>query len=482
LHDKIFEKFAQANQSVTREFGGTGLGTSIARNLVELMGGRMGLSSAVNEGSTFWFELSFDCAVEERAAAVESSLVDNPRILLIATRGVRHDTLVRYMTDWQLEWNHAITAADGLALLAAAAREGRPFQAVLVDQEGLEYDPVVFARQVRAEPCIKNLNLVLIETGEPLNRTLLLNSGYFSVLRAPIEKRLLFNTIHATALDAESQSNVTRLVDVQGESQPGKNLHILVGEDNPTNQKVLQRILEFAGHRVSVVSDGEQALDALEESADYDLLILDMHMPEMGGVDVVKIVRFSHPASAQMPVIILTADATPEAARICREAGIDVFLTKPVESSRLLRVIQSLTQRGERQALPGEEPESGEESPDIIDRAVLHNLATLSQDLNFMQDLIRGFIEDSRAIIVNMQRSATSHRYDEVQDYVHALKGSARSIGAAALARQAVVIHDKSRSIDRKSLGRNIEVLRDCLERTETELLRYLEQLESAVM
>ncbi|HEY7842023.1 MAG TPA: ATP-binding protein [Gammaproteobacteria bacterium] len=483
LHDRIFEKFAQANQSVTREFGGTGLGTSIARNLVELMGGRMGLSSEVNEGSTFWFELTFDRMVEERAATtMDTALVDNPRILLIATHGGRHDTLVRYLTDWQLEWKHAITAADGLAMLAAAAREGRPFQAVLADQEGLEYDPVIFARQVRAEPSVKGINLVLIETGEPLNRTLLLNSGYFSVLRAPIEKRLLFNTIHATALDAESQSNVTRLVDVQGDAQAGKNLHILVGEDNPTNQKVLQRILEFSGHRVTVVGDGEKALDALEESTDYDLLILDMHMPEMGGVDVVKILRFSHPASAQMPVIILTADATPEAARICREAGIDVFLTKPVESSRLLRVIQSLTQRDHGVAEPGAEPEPAAESTEVIDRPVLHNLATLSQDLHFMQDLIRGFIEDSRALVTNMQRAAVNRNYKEVQDYVHALKGSARSIGASALARQAAVIHDKSKAIDRATLNRNIEILGACLDRTEAELLRYLQQLESAVM
>jgi len=483
LHDKIFEKFAQANQSVTREFGGTGLGTSIARNLVELMGGRMGLSSAVNEGSTFWFELSFDRAIDERAAVMESTLVDSPRILLIATHGARHDTLVRFLTDWQLDWKHSLTAADGLSLLAAAAREGRPFQAVLVDQQGLEYDPVVFARQVRSEPSVKGVNLVLIETGEPLNRTLLLNSGYFSVLRSPIEKRLLFNTIHATALDAENQANVTRLVDVQGESQPGRNLHILVGEDNPTNQKVLQRILEFAGHRVTVVGDGERALDALEESADYDLLILDMHMPEMGGVDVVKIMRFSHPASTQMPVIILTADATPEAARICREAGIDVFLTKPVESSRLLRVIQSLTRREERPAVEPVESASEEDSgSEVIDRGALHNLATLSQDLNFMQDLIRGFIEDSRALVGNMQRAAANRRYEEVQDYVHAMKGSARSIGASALARQAAVIHDKSQAIDRKALNRNIEILAECLDRTEAELLRYLEQLASAVM
>jgi two-component system sensor histidine kinase RpfC len=409
--------------------------------------------------------------------------VDSPRILLIATHGVRHDTLVRYLTDWQLEWSHAVTAADGLALLAAAAREARPFQAVLVDQSGLEHDPVVFARQVRAEPAGKGVNLVLIETGEPLNRTLLLNSGYFSVLRTPIEKRLLFNTIHATALDAQSQPNVTRLVDIQGESRPGRNLRILVGEDNPTNQKVLQRILEFAGHRVTVVGDGEQALDTLEENADYDLLIMDMHMPEMGGVDVVKILRFSHPASAQVPVIILTADATPEAARICREAGIDVFLTKPVESSRLLRVIQSLT-LGEDQVIaalpePASESEPGTE---VIDRDVLHNLATLSQDLNFMQDLIRGFIEDSRALIANMQRSAANRRFDEVRDFVHALKGSARSIGASALATQAAVIHDKSRTIDRRLLGRNIEILSSCLDQTEIELLQYLEQLESAVM
>src|SRR5690606_13752240 len=248
---------------------------------------------------------------------------------------------------------------------------------------------------------------------------------YFCVLKTPLDKRLLFNAVYAATLDTQGQSNVTRLVDVQGAGQADQPLHILVGEDNATNQKVLRKILEFAGHKVTVVGDGEQALDALEEDDSYDLLILDMHMPEMGGIDVVKIMRFSNPRTADLPVIILTADATPDAARLCREAGIDVFLTKPVESTRLLRVVQSLTSS---KARPAAEPAAAAEAPSVddspvIDHGALHSLSTLSNDTHFMEELIHGFIEDSRALVDRLRRAVDAQRFEEVRDYVHALKG-----------------------------------------------------------
>jgi two-component system sensor histidine kinase RpfC len=484
--DRIFEKFTQANQSVTREFGGTGLGTSIARNLVELMGGRIGLLSESGRGSTFWFELPLALAPEDAAGpAEEVELEHNPRILLVATRGARHATLSRYLTGWQLDWVHCNSAPETGARLAQAVREYRPYSVVLIDQEGLDSDPVLFARQLVRDPSARSTNLVLIQSGESLSHSLLLNAGYFSVLSTPIERRLLFNTIHATTLDPAAQSNVTRLFDVQGEARGERSLRILVGEDNPTNQKVLTKILEYAGHRVTIAGDGERALDLLEEDDEFDLMIMDMHMPQMGGIDVVRIARYSNPASRNIPALILTADATPEAQRRCRDAGIDAFLTKPVESARLLRVIQSLTARESEQPAAGADaavpPVSiAERDLPLLDGKVLQNLVRLSDDVDFMNDLIQGFIEDSRSTIANIEQAAASGRFEDIPDFVHALKGSARSVGAAALAAQAAAIHDKSRFIERRLLPRQVGLLRTCFDRTETELRLYLERLKSA--
>ncbi|MBI2993638.1 MAG: response regulator [Gammaproteobacteria bacterium] len=489
MQKNIFDKFTRVDESVTRETGGTGLGTTIARNLVELMGGKMGLISRVGQGSTFWFELEFDRAGDDEAApGIDSELVRNPRILLVATLGPRHETLVRYLSEWQLDWSHTKSALEARELLAAARRDGKhPYSVVLVDQEGLEYDPVIFARQVGADPALKSTNLVLIGTRDLASHSMLMNAGYFCVLPAPIEKRVLLNALYASTLDPAVQPNVTRLVDVKPAGTADQKLHILLGEDNPTNRKVIAKILEFAGHRVTVVGDGQQVLDEMEK-AEFDVLLLDMHMPELGGIDTVKFLRMSDPERGRIPVVILTADATPQAARACREAGIEEFLTKPVDSTRLLQVVESL---GNRHAVVAEpvHPTRGEKRPEEkhqdaprLDVAILADLARLSPEVEFMDELVNGFIEDSRGLISDIEQAIASQRLDELQDFLHALKGSASSIGALSLAEQATLLRDDARHIDRRNLPRLLANLKACHADTETELLRYLSRLRSAAI
>lgn len=486
MQSRVFEKFTRADQSATRETGGTGLGTTIARNLVELMGGRMGLLSRIGQGSTFWFELAFERAREETAASeIDAELIRNPRILLVATRGPRHDTLVRFLSDWQLDWHHALTAEEARLALGKAIREQQPYAIALIDQEGLEFDPVIFARQIGADPALKNTNLVLIQTKDPASRSLLHSAGYFCVLPAPIEKRVLLNALYAGTLDPVAQPNVTRLVDIQPGLAGERTLRILLGEDNPTNQKVLAKILEFAGHRVTVARNGQEVLDAVEKQ-DFDLLLLDLYMPELSGIDTVKFLRMSDPERGRIPVVILTADATPEAARMCREAGVDEYLTKPVDSSRLLRVVHALgnrrTARDEPAHAARADAAAGSVKMPIVDIKVLADLASLSRDVEFMHELISGFLEDSRKLIGDIEDAVSSHRLDDLQDYIHALKGSARSIGAIALAEQAAQIHDSARLIERKHLPHNLAKLRSCYSDTEAELLHYEKQLRSAAV
>ena len=486
MQEKIFEKFTQANQSITREYGGTGLGTSIARNLVELMGGKMGLQSSANAGSTFWFEIEFARQPEDGAEAGDvQELVHTPRILLVATYGSRHETLVRYLKNWQVDWDHAITVTRSRDMLREARREEHPYSIVLVDQDGLEIDPVLYAKQVRSDAAASNSNLILIRTSDEVGHPALLKSGYFCVLDAPVEQRLLFNALYASSSAVVDQSNVTRLVDIKTDTGSARNLDILVGEDNPTNQKVIEKILEYAGHRVTVVNDGEAALDALEKRV-YDLVILDMHMPELGGTDVIKIYRMSG-LDTGTPIIIMTADATQEAVRRCEEAGASLFLTKPIESANLLRAIDSLVAAhrgaGTGRKAPAE-PRGREDAARVesatLDRAVLKNLSTLSDDIEFMHDLIHGFLFDTERLIEKIGQAVEADDIEQILDLVHALKGSARSIGATALADQAHHIHNLCKSPDRRALPACAEAIREAFTRTDSELKHYLEQLESA--
>ncbi|MEX2525370.1 MAG: ATP-binding protein [Gammaproteobacteria bacterium] len=486
MQKHIFDKFTQADPHISRKYGGTGLGTAIAHNLVHIMGGEIGLDSRLGEGSTFWFHIPFK-RQEENEDLQQSGVIRSPRILLVATHGKRHTSLIHHLSEWHVNWDHAITGGDALDMLTTAARENRPYNILLIDDMGLEMDSVSFAEQVKSDHTQIDTELVLLAAGGTRSNMQLLQAGYFCILETPIEKRLLYNALYATTLDNSEQDNVTRLVDVQSGMQAERNLRILVGEDNTTNQLVIKKTLEHAGHDVDIMEDGEKVLDALEVKQ-YDLMILDMHMPVMSGLEAVKIYRFMTPGDQIIPVIILTANATTEAVRESEEARVDAFLTKPVESKKLLSTIYSLTDKN--QSTPTKKGKSGslklvppseKETPGPpVDTGTLENLAMLSEDVSFMNDLIHGFLSDSKELIDAMHEALRQNIYSDIQDYAHAMKGSTKSIGALSMAEHASRIHQLSRAENKTGLPELIDALRTDYERTQASLLSYLERIQSA--
>jgi two-component system, sensor histidine kinase RpfC len=205
---------------------------------------------------------------------------------------------------------------------------------------------------------------------------------------------------------------------------------------------VLQKLLERAGHLPHVVTNGEEALDALEQGQ-FDIAVVDMHMPIMGGVEVAKFYRFVNRKLPRMPFVMLTANATAEAMEECKQAGIDAFLTKPVESHSLIATIEKLT-AGEigthsvgGATLPPERHiganELSQRRSNLINFATLRDLAQLGNDSRFLANLIDGFTCDSEALIRKMEIALKNAEYEEFKDLAHGLKGSAGSIGAIAL-------------------------------------------------
>jgi two-component system sensor histidine kinase RpfC len=292
--------------------------------------------------------------------------------------------------------------------------------------------------------------------------------------------------LHATSIESNVQDNVTKLIHHQPKGKSKTKLSILVGEDNQTNQKVIRKILEYAGHNVVIVSDGEEVLDALENS-EFDLMILDMFMPKLGGLEALKIYRFSVPSTKEIPVIILTANATQNAIKECEDIGIDAFLTKPVESVKLLNTIDALAinkpkvhQIHEINSNHKSNQHSG--ITQIIDLATLDTLAKLDNDVYFMHDLIHRFINDSNRIINKIKIAIDNRNTIEVQDLVHALKGSARSMGATTLAHHASEIHEISKSFPNSQILTKYSNLEISFEATQNALLNYLEQLKSAAL
>ncbi|HJX15161.1 MAG TPA: response regulator, partial [Candidatus Deferrimicrobiaceae bacterium] len=211
-------------------------------------------------------------------------------------------------------------------------------------------------------------------------------------------------------------------------------------EDNLTNQKVIAKMLERAGHRTHLVENGEQALDAMERE-NFDIVLLDLHMPVMGGLETAQMCRFTHKKSSP-PLVALTADASQESKKACEEAGFNAYLTKPVESKKLIELIESLTPAGRkgngRATAPlahpaGAPPSGGDRSNDVIDPATINELAALGGKGEFLEKLVRIFLQAGEQKIDSIEKTMRDGDFTRVAELAHALKGSAGQIGALPL-------------------------------------------------
>ncbi len=476
---KIFDTFTQADQSVSRKFGGTGLGTAISKKLVDLMGGSIGVNSKSNLGSTFWFELEYNRQSGLPDDDFDDPIISNsPNILMIATTGHRHASLVQHLADWNFKWDHAENMEDAFLMLRNAADDAKPYDVALIDHQGMGNNIDVFAQQIFHNPQPIQTNLILITNSDLSHNSQnsLLSAGYFCILKSPVEKRLLFNALHATNLEQSENKNITRLVDFKSDTSLSEPLEILVGEDNPTNQKVIRTILEYAGHLVEIVANGNEVLDAIEVSK-YDMLIIDMHMPEMDGIEAVKTLRFMQTGSERLPIIMLTADATTDAINSSEDAGIDAYLTKPIESEKLLATIASLSPRKQKTVRS-----HSAKKLQTLNYEDLENLVSLSKSTDFMNNLISGFLEDTEKLVKQIELAITQENYSTAQDNSHAIKGSARSIGAVSLAQVASQIEDNVHAGILIELPALSSELSHEFELTKSALNKYLEKLDSTAL
>lgn len=474
--ERIFESFAQADESTTRRYGGTGLGTTIARQLVNLMGGEIGVHSALGAGATFWFRLSLEKqATPETSEAVARHTLAANRVLLVSSDADSAAPLVAQLKTWAVDSAVVANAAQAFSILMQSAERNQPYNTVLVDQPHLDVYPLQFAAAARAEPSLRQLTLVLLHSSrDNMNAEQYLKAGYSSVLQTPIEQRLLFNALHAAGIPQSENLEVPRLVDYHrvAEPQPSSGISILVAEDNATNQKVIRKILESAGHHVVLVENGEQALEALERD-NFSLAILDMHMPVMGGPEAIKLYRFAHPGHS-LPFLVLTANATTEAREECQSVGANAFLTKPIDPQILLAQIAQLVPQATTP--PANRPEAPiTESNAVLNASTLKNLESLGQQTDFLNRLIQGFLEDTETLLGQMQQALLQQRYSEFKDLAHALKGSAGSVGADTLYRLSAEIGPLTHDELRTQASARMHDIVTAYESARYELRNYLE-------
>lgn len=336
----LFQPFVQADGSISRRFGGTGLGLSISKRLVELMDGEIGVTSSEGEGSIFWFTIPLERRVDNPISALNQEL-ENVRILIVDDEPQARQILHNYIVSWGMKNGVASCASEGLRMLRQAYVDGSPYKIALIDYVMPEKNGMDLASEILKDPAIQDTKLVLLTAFDAPGLGLQsINMGFNAYLTKPVRQSQLLNCL--TQVISGAQTIARSAIDAPSERPHGINRKelILVAEDYSINQQVAQLYLDELGFACHIVSDGKEAVQAIESNL-YSLILMDCQMPVIDGFAATAAIRKSEELTERhIPIIAVTAHAMSGDRERCLEAGMDDYITKPIDPLALAKIIE----------------------------------------------------------------------------------------------------------------------------------------------